>query len=81
MGCRMEILKCMHIILKLKSSISGGKSVSFVLHAGYAYFNVLIYIRRVGILEDSSDVLAPLSHTVQQPQGTQSEFLSDEIKP
>lgn len=45
--CRMEILKFLHIILKLKSTISGGNSVSVVLHADCAYFNVLVYIRRI----------------------------------
>lgn len=32
-------------------------------------------------LRDSSNVLTPLSHIVEKSHDTQSEFLSDEIKP
>lgn len=76
-SCRMEILKCMHRILKLKNTTSGGNSISVVLHAAYAYFNVLVFF----FFKGSSNVLDPLSHIVEQPQCAQSEFLSDEIKP
>lgn len=41
-SCRMEILKLMHTVLKLKSSISGGNPVPVLLHAGYAYINVVV---------------------------------------